>query len=171
MSDDDAAPEMRYPLHEKLLLAKDTALLLTDLYDKLKASDIVLARYVKYDEFTDERLAPAHFTGDDFVGLALNIDPKVLSAEKDQMVADLRRAHERRAEPVYDPNRTNPEPHWRLYRSPRDERICAICVQDFDYVDYIAARFITHQAFDNEDDAIAAIARLPRRVIDGTDRS
>lgn len=34
-----------------------------------------------------------------------------------------------------DPNRTNPDVHYRLYRS-KPGCVVVVCVQDFDYIDY-----------------------------------
>ena len=95
IGDNEDAPESRYPLHEKLRVARDTAQVVADLYDKLHAKDIHLAEYS--DE--DERLYFARMTPEEFVGLALDIDPKALLAEKEQMLADLRAMNDAAQEP------------------------------------------------------------------------
>lgn len=59
-------------------------------------------------------------------------------------------------DPETDRNRTNPEPHWRLYHSPQSGPV-AIEVQNFDYPDYDANRFMTAQAYASEEDANLAL--------------
>lgn len=59
-----------------------------------------------------------------------------------------------------DPHRWNPNVHYRLYRSPQDEQPTVICVQDFDYYDYDASRFLSRDAWDCERDAEEALALL-----------
>lgn len=58
-----------------------------------------------------------------------------------------------------DPHRFNPDPHYRLYLG-RNGRPVVICVQDFDYYDYDASRFLSPDAWDNQADADAALAAL-----------
>lgn len=60
-----------------------------------------------------------------------------------------------------DPHRRNPEPHYRLYRD-RDGLPVVICVQDFDYPDYDAARFLSPEAWSTEVQANAALDRYAR---------
>lgn len=59
-------------------------------------------------------------------------------------------------DPETDRNRSNPEPHWRLYDSPTAGR-GVVQVQDFDYPDYDAKRFMTAQAYATEEDANLAL--------------
>jgi hypothetical protein len=62
-------------------------------------------------------------------------------------------------DPDLDPNRSNPDVHYRLYLT-RDGALSVICVQDFDYPDYDDARFVTYRAWDTEAAAVAAIETL-----------
>lgn len=59
-------------------------------------------------------------------------------------------------DPETDRNRTNPEPHWRLYHA-KNGGPTAIEVQSFDYPDYDAERFMTAQAYSSEEDANLAL--------------
>lgn len=63
-------------------------------------------------------------------------------------------------DPATDPNRYNDEPHYRFYLSKEDDRPAVVCVQEHDYRDYDAARFIGSQSFPDEDTARAALERL-----------
>jgi hypothetical protein len=64
-------------------------------------------------------------------------------------------------DPETDRHRSNPESHWRLYDSPGNAASeagpCVIQVQDFDYRDYDARRFMTAQAYATEEDANLAL--------------
>jgi len=62
-------------------------------------------------------------------------------------------------DPDLDPNRGNPDAHWRLYLHPV-LGLKTICVQDFDYSDYDASRLVTYQAWDSEQAASDAIVEL-----------
>ena len=59
--------------------------------------------------------------------------------------------------PDLDPNRGNPDVHYRLYWSKRDQALVVICVQDFDYFDYDDNCFIDYVAYDTEVDADRAL--------------
>lgn len=59
-------------------------------------------------------------------------------------------------DPETDRNRTNPEPHWRLYHANVGGPT-VIEVQDFDYPDYDADRFMTAQGYSSEEDANLAL--------------
>lgn len=61
--------------------------------------------------------------------------------------------------PELDPARHNPDVHYRLYLSRRDEGAIVICVQDFDYYDYDDDRFIGYESFKIEAEAEAALAK------------
>lgn len=56
-----------------------------------------------------------------------------------------------------DPHHLNPDVHYRLYSSLRDDCPVVICVQDFDYFDYDARQILSPAAWDNEDDALLAL--------------
>jgi hypothetical protein len=62
-------------------------------------------------------------------------------------------------DPDLDPNRSNPDVHYRLYLSIRFG-LTVVCVQDFDYPNYDAARFVTYQAWDTEQAANVALHEL-----------
>lgn len=62
-------------------------------------------------------------------------------------------------DPDTDPHRRDPEVHYRLYDSP-NQGPTVICVQDFDYPDYAADRFMTAEAYTTETEAEQALARL-----------
>lgn len=57
-----------------------------------------------------------------------------------------------------DPNRGNPDVHYRLYWSKRSQALVVICVQDFDYFDYDDSCFIDYVAYATEADADRALA-------------
>jgi hypothetical protein len=59
-------------------------------------------------------------------------------------------------DPETDSNRHNPEPHWRLYHS-KNGGPTVVEVQDFDYPDYEAERFMTAKGYTAEDDARFAL--------------
>ena len=59
-----------------------------------------------------------------------------------------------------DPHRHTRTAHYRLYLSPRTNRPTVICVQDFDYDDYNADRFLSPEAWDTEEAAERALSRL-----------
>lgn len=59
-------------------------------------------------------------------------------------------------DPETDPNRGNPEPHWRLYHS-KTGGPTVIEVQDFDYPGYDDNRFMSAQAYSSEEDANLAL--------------
>lgn len=46
-------------------------------------------------------------------------------------------------------HRHNPDVHYRRYLG-RDDRITVVCVQNFDYPDYDASRFVDLAAFETE---------------------
>lgn len=62
-------------------------------------------------------------------------------------------------DPAKDRNRTNPDVHYRLYLGSGDH-LMVICVQDFDYHDYDQNRFVTYQAWETEEEALAALTTL-----------
>lgn len=59
-----------------------------------------------------------------------------------------------------DPNRTNPDAHYRLYYSKRDRALVVICVQDFDYPDYDANCFVDYVGYTTEADAELALVEF-----------
>lgn len=65
-------------------------------------------------------------------------------------------------DPAEDPNRSNPEAHWRLYWTTGNSLI-TVCVQDFDYEDY-AGRFVTTRAFESEQEAEDALVVLRQEL-------
>lgn len=73
-------------------------------------------------------------------------------------------------DPETDRNRTNPEPHWRLYDSKLGGPT-VIEVQDFDYRDYEDERFMTAQAYSSEEDANLALGTYLFRARALHDRS
>lgn len=62
-------------------------------------------------------------------------------------------------DPDLDPNRNNPDVHYRLYLHPT-RGLTVICVQNFDYPDYDATRLVSYQAWDTEHGATYAIVAL-----------
>lgn len=62
-------------------------------------------------------------------------------------------------DPMDDPHRHNPDAHYRLYLGSGDH-LMVICVQNFDYSDYDQNRFVTYQAWETEEDALAALTTL-----------
>jgi hypothetical protein len=73
-------------------------------------------------------------------------------------------------DPETDHHRTSPEPHWRLYHSKNGGPV-AIQVQNFDYPDYEAERFMTGQAYSTEEDANLALGTYLFRARALHDRS
>lgn len=57
-----------------------------------------------------------------------------------------------------DPHRYRSEVHYRLYEGRSGPTV--ICVQDFDYLDYDATKFLSSEAWDNELEAEYALIRL-----------
>lgn len=49
------------------------------------------------------------------------------------------------------------EVHYRLYRSPHNEQVVVICVQDFDYIDYDEDRFYNEVRYESENQADFAL--------------
>lgn len=62
-------------------------------------------------------------------------------------------------DPDLDNNRYNPDPHYRLYDAPRGGPT-VICVQDFDYRDYDAGRFLSYDSYATQRDAEDALRAL-----------
>lgn len=60
-------------------------------------------------------------------------------------------------------------PHYRRYLG-REGRATVICVQDFDYQDYEASRFLDSQAFYSRDEAEQMPIDLTEMIIAATDR-
>jgi hypothetical protein len=65
-------------------------------------------------------------------------------------------------DPATDPHRRNPDVHYRLYlaqnaRAKLAAEPVVVCVQDFDYPDYVAEWFLTPAAYSNEADAEVAL--------------
>jgi hypothetical protein len=58
--------------------------------------------------------------------------------------------------------------HYRRYLS-HDNRPAIICVQDFDYYDYDASRFLDRRAFSSEEEARQAPIDLTEMIIEATD--
>ena len=73
-------------------------------------------------------------------------------------------------DPETDRNRSNPEPHWRLYHS-KNGGPTVVEVQDFDYPDYEAERFMTARAYTAEEDANLALGTYLFRARALHDRS
>ena len=63
-------------------------------------------------------------------------------------------------DPDHDPNRFNPDVHYRFYLSHRENRATVVCVQDFDYRDYDQDRFIGPWAFTDEATANQELEKL-----------
>lgn len=61
-----------------------------------------------------------------------------------------------------DPHRWTREVHYRLYLDRSGEPV-VVCVQDFDYLDYDARRFLSMSAWDDECEADAALTRWKLR--------
>lgn len=59
-------------------------------------------------------------------------------------------------DPSKDTNRFNPEVHYRLYDSERSGPT-VVCVQDFDYCDYDGTRFLSYEAYPDENSAEIAL--------------
>lgn len=64
-----------------------------------------------------------------------------------------------------DRHRYNPEPHYRLYLSPRDNKPTLICVQANDYLDYDDSRFLSPDAWDDEIEAECALGALQNAMM------
>ena len=54
-----------------------------------------------------------------------------------------------------DPHRYNPNVHYRLYQGPNGPMVA--CLQDFDYYDYDASKFLSPEAWDDEEAAKIAL--------------
>ncbi len=63
-------------------------------------------------------------------------------------------------------HRWTTEPHYRRYLAA-DGRITAVCVQDFDYPDYDASRFVDGRAFDEQAEAETAAVAITDVVAAG----
>lgn len=61
-----------------------------------------------------------------------------------------------------DPHRLNPNVHYRLYNHVTLGPT-VICVQDFDYLDYDGTKFLSPEAWDDEEKAEEALAIWKRR--------
>lgn len=65
--------------------------------------------------------------------------------------------------------RFNPGVHYRRYLAT-DGRIAVICVQDFDYRDYDASRFLDTQTFETDEEAHQVLIDLTEMIIAASDR-
>lgn len=64
---------------------------------------------------------------------------------------------------------SNPLPHYRRYLG-FDGLIAVICVQDFDYDDYDASRFLDFRSFDSEEEARQAPIDLTEMILEASDK-
>jgi hypothetical protein len=67
------------------------------------------------------------------------------------------------------PARHDGDVHYRRYLS-RDDKPTVICVQDFDYRDYDASRFLDKRSFESEEEARQAPIDLTEPILEATDQ-
>lgn len=60
------------------------------------------------------------------------------------------------------------EPHYRRYLD-RSGKVAVICVQDFDYYDYDASRFLDTRTFSTSAEAVVAPIELTEMIIKASD--
>lgn len=123
---------------------------------------VICVQWFDYGDYDEDRfLSEEAFTYEDDALIAL----ETLAGGTIPLLREVAEEVDRRRPEIMKGRSDYPDNavHYRLYLDKWDDPV-VICVQDFDYWDYTAHRFLSDMAFDTEQEAQEALEEIQRIV-------